>query len=121
MKHKEAKADSVLRIRKRTKAKRSTEEDRVDELEKEVRELKGLNRSLMKQLKKLSKGINRLEFEEALERLDNEQEISEKTKGSKDSGRKCPDCNSKSLNQFELAGRKFERCEVCGYRSGKVN
>lgn len=117
-------ADLAVQTRKRTRAKRkelNEDEQRIEDLEKEVRELKAINRSLMKQLKKLSKGINRLEFEAALERLENEQEESKVyTKRTQESSSMCcPDCGKKDLKITDVAGRKFASCE-CGYRSGRI-
>ena len=108
-----------VRVTKKPSRKALNEdEQRIDELEKEVRELKAINRSLMKQLKKLSKGINRLEFEQALERLEDEQEIGKKIPSNKQQ-KKCPDCGNIGLRETEIAGRRFASCE-CGYRSGRI-
>ncbi len=104
--------------KKRYKRKELNEdEQRIDELEKQLREQKAINRSLMKQLKKLSKGINRLEYEAALERLENEQETSKEIKKPEEK-QACPQCSS-GLRIVDIAGRKFASCE-CGYRSGKL-
>ena len=98
----------------RKKAKR--QDDEVTRLEKEIRELKSINRSLMKQLKKLSKGIHKGEYEEALEEVH--------TRGKKKEERRereCPECaRTGQLREIEIAGRRFERCEHCGYKSGRI-
>lgn len=106
----------VVGSKKKVKTKKlQKEEQYVDQLEKEIRELKYINRSLMKQLKKMSKGINKLEFEQALERLDDEKE---QTKAPR--GKCCPECAGNRLREIEVAGRRFERCEQCGYKSGRI-
>lgn len=92
--------------------KAKKEQDYVEKLELEIRELKSINRSLMKQLKKLSKGIHKQEYEEALEQIVNEPK--------EETGRSCPQCGSKRLKQIEIAGRRFESCNICDYKSGKL-
>lgn len=99
--------------------KAKKEEDYTEKLEKEIRELKSINRSLMKQLKKLSKGINREEFEEALE----EKVITRgKKKEESDRGEpRCPECSrAGEFREITIAGRRFERCEHCGYKSRRL-
>lgn len=91
------------------------EEDEVSKLEKEIRELKSINRSLLKQLKKLSKGINKNLYEEALEEVIDEPK-KDKPKNF------CEHCGKGRLNEIDIAGRKFFRCnnEACGWKSKKV-
>lgn len=104
--------------KKRTKKKKyDKEQEYVNQLEKEIRELKSINRSLLRQIKKLSKGINRLEFEQALERIeDGPQEKPRKRPESK----RCPSCGAVGIREVEVAGRRFESCGSCDYRSGRI-
>lgn len=100
--------------KKRKKAKRhEKEQDQIELLEKEIRELKAINRSLLKQLKKLSRGINKEEYDKAIE------EISEGKKDQDEPShvKKCPECARASLTEFVIAGRLFQRCTVCDYKS----
>lgn len=95
--------------------KSKREDDYVEKLEKEIRELKSINRSLMKQLKKLSKGIHREEYESALEEVH--------TRGKKKQEEpECPNCGKPGgLKEVNIAGRLFQRCTLCEWKSGRVN
>jgi DNA-directed RNA polymerase subunit M/transcription elongation factor TFIIS len=94
-------------------AKKFDSEDRVQQLEKENRELKLLNRSLLKRLKKLDRNASRVE---ELEEEIKEQE--ERAAAKKEEARTaCPKCNKNELTTTTIAGRSFVRCELCGYRS----
>jgi len=98
----------------RKRAKR--QDDEVERLQKQIRELKSINRSLMKQLKKLSKGIHKGEYEEALEEVHTREKKKEERRE-----RECPECaRAGQLREIEIAGRRFERCEHCGYKSGRI-
>lgn len=102
--------------KKRTRAKKHTrEEDYVEKLEKEIRELKAINRSLTRQLKKRSRGINKDAYEEALTEVEN---------GTKEKGRKrepdCPACGKGFIKEFDIAGRVFGRCNVCEHKTGRI-
>jgi len=92
------------------------EEDEVTRLEKEIRELKSINRSLMKQLKKLAKGIHKQEVEEALEKLEDNGPKEKEP----DKSRECPNCGRNGLKEIIVAGRLFHRCDICSYRSGLI-
>lgn len=89
-------------------AKRNREEDELRRLEKEVRELKALNRSLMKQLKKLNRGYYKIR-----EDLDDEDEI----EVEKYTLPICEECGRGELIEITVLNRKFKRCTTCDYRS----
>lgn len=91
------------------------EQDELERLEKENRELKAINRSLLKQIKKLSKGINRQEFEEAMETIEHGP------KKDEPNAKKCPECGRLGLKDVIVAGRLFHRCSICDYKSGRIN
>lgn len=86
--------------------KRHNKEDDVFRLEEENRELKALNRSLLKQLKKKSKGIHR---EYSLD-----PDYKEPKKPIKEEG--CTHCGKGILNKLEVAGRVFKICNLCKHR-----
>lgn len=98
----------MLKKKKRRAKKYEREIDKVSQLEKQVRELKSINRSLMKQLKKLNKSKH--EFEELSLLL---EEVSEDEFESA----KCSNCGKGNLVVTVLAGRQFERCDTCDFRS----
>lgn len=103
-----------VRARKRSK-KTDREQDEITRLEKEIRELKALNRSLMKQLKKLAKGIHREEALEALEKLE------EPTNVQKEEPKNlCEECGRGRLKESIIVGRRFLSCTVCDWKSGRV-
>lgn len=90
------------------------EKDHIEYLEKFVRELKSVNRSLLKQLKKISKGINKEEYENKLDEL----ELSNgKKKERKPEDKKCPECFRGNIIEIDIASRKFQRCSICEYKS----
>jgi hypothetical protein len=91
--------------RKRAK-KFEREKDRIDELEKQVRELKSINRSLLKQLKKLTRSKH--EFENI---LTEEDEI------KLEPVEKCTECGKGNIITVDIVGRVFQRCDVCDWRS----
>ena len=102
----------------RLSKKGDREFDQIEQLEKEIRELKAINRSLLKQLKKISKGIYKEEYEAALEKKGN---VKEKERRLLEPGRECcPDCLTERLIETRVAGRLFRRCETCGWKSGLV-
>lgn len=127
MKQNVVKAHLVQRVsRKRAKRREKDEdEDRIEQLEKEVRELKSINRSLLRQLKKLSKGINKQEYEEALDIIENGSKDEKNNRkgtstGDGGSSSSCPECSREGLREISIAGRKFLRCSVCEYKSGRI-
>lgn len=102
--------------RKKRRAKKQTREDEyVDKLEREVRELKSINRSLLKQLKKIARGIHKEEYERTLEDIGHG-----KKKEDRDDRPTCPQCSSKRIIETSIAGRRFQRCEVCDWKSGRI-
>lgn len=89
---------------------KKNKDDEVTRLEKEIRELKSLNRSLMKRLKKVDKG-----YKEALEKepeFDEAPFIPAKPKT-------CPEC-SQPVAIINIAGRKIEKCTHCTWRTKAV-
>ena len=107
----------TVRARKRSK-KDKREQDIVERLERENRELKAINRSLMKQLKKMAKGINKEEVEQALERLEDNNVQPKKEHEPEEP--LCPECNRKGLKEVIVAGRLFRRCDICSWKSGVI-
>ena len=107
----------AVRTKKRKKAKRyEKEQDQIELLEKENRELKAINRSLLKQLKKLSRGINKEEYDKAIEEINEVKKEPDQSSHVK----KCPECSRASLTEFIIAGRLFERCNICDYKSKAI-
>lgn len=86
-------------------AKKKTE-DEVTRLEEQIRELKSVNRSLMKRLKKVDR-----HYKDVINERDEETPEKEGTK------RTCPHCERGDVTEVDLLGRVFERCTVCDWRS----
>ena len=75
---------------------------------------KGLLREANKQIRELQKELKQHKkqahmFEEFVDDVANDVEIVEKKK-------RCPDCGKGHLDIFEIIGRVFETCKLCGYR-----
>jgi predicted nucleic acid-binding Zn ribbon protein len=88
--------------------KRKQQREKLDELEqlqKEVKELRSINRSLEKEIKKSNKQY-KPEF-------DSEVLLKEEVE---DKRSKCPQCGKGHLISTELGPRKLVRCELCDYR-----
>ncbi len=77
----------------------------------QIRQLQKENKQLNRIIKSLKKQQH-LYHDNKLDDIDDvESEIllPPKTK-------RCPDCCKSNLIEFELIGRKFERCDLCGFR-----
>lgn len=83
-------------------------EDRIEELEEELKQLKATNTALRRRLKKLDSNfkeddyLNETEIEKKYERLTQYN---------------CPDCKKNSMEEVEIAGRIFRKCVDCGKRT----
>lgn len=84
-------------------------EDPVEKLEKEVRELKSINRSLMKRIKKLNRGYRK-------EREEPKKEIEEK---KPEPVAICPECGKGEVISHEILNRTWEECNsaACSWRT----
>lgn len=93
-------------MRVNVRRKKSSEEDYIEKLEKEIRELKSINRSLMKQLKKQSKGVNRRDYKE----YDRDEE--DKVKKNQ-----CFECGKGTIKvSLNIPGREIITCTICDHR-----
>lgn len=98
--------------------KHEREEDELKRLHKEIRELKSINRTLTRKLKKLDKGYTKsIEDEE-----DSKEE--QLTKQISDSEFheiliNCEDCGKGYLKEVNLMGRLFIQCTSCGPKGRK--
>ena len=90
------------------KKKKRTQDDEVDRLQQEVRELKSLNRSLLKRLKKVDRFYH--------ESLEQEEAVVE-AKPVYTTPPKCPKCGIGKMLAVTVVGRSFTRCEDCGHRT----
>ena len=92
--------------------KRKDDEDEISRLEKEIRELKSLNRSLLRRLRKVDKG-----FGEYAKEIDYGKEEEKQKPITTVKRPLCGSCGRSELTDITIAGRCFKRCEVCGWRS----
>lgn len=97
------------------KKKFQREVDEVERLQNENRDLKATNRALLKRLKKVDKEYA-LEIEKANTERAREESYSEQPENRSQS---CVSCGKGNRVIVDLLGRKFEKCTVCDYRSGK--
>lgn len=93
--------------------KRKDDEDEVSKLEKEIRELKSLNRSLLRRLKKVDKGFG--EYAKEIDYGKEEEEHKPTPPPIKQP--LCGSCGRSELTEITIAGRQFKRCEICGWRT----
>ena len=96
-------------------SRKSDREDRLlERLQEENRTLKQINRSLMKQVKKLNRGY--LKFTEA----ETKEEEKEAIKEAKEVAKKiCWDCGTGEYKEIIIMNRRFRKCQDCG-KQGKV-
>jgi hypothetical protein len=91
--------------------KKSEDEDKIEQLEDQVRTLKSINKALIRRLKKLDKKFTYDELEDT----------ETQTKFEVDKPRiklmVCPFCKKNELEVFEIVGRKIGKCNNCGKRT----
>lgn len=87
---------------------RKNRDTEVERLEKEVRDLKSLNRQLTKRLKKIDRQFRKnLELEE--------EELRKPPKREKIVP-DCPACFKGNLMDIELGSKLLRKCNTCAYR-----
>lgn len=98
--------------------KHDRDEEIVDRLERENRELKALNRSLMRRLKKVDKAYRAkqelVEAEEEKVSRREDERAEEKKIGN------CPKCRENDLKEINLGRKVYMTCK-CGYRQAVKN
>lgn len=94
--------------------KKLVEDDEVERLQKEVRELKSLNRSLMKRLKKIDR-----EYAEEIEKANSERAQSEDVPSVQTRRSLCGHCGKGNIVTVDIVGRKFQKCDTCDWKSGR--
>jgi vacuolar-type H+-ATPase subunit I/STV1 len=100
--------------RKKTRARK--DEDPVEKLEKEVRQLKALNRSLQKRLKKIDRQYAKtLELEEESK----EEELKKAQEPNVSHKVPCEHCGKGYVEETNLLGRVFLKCTTCDFKGRK--
>lgn len=94
---------------------RKKQDDEVERLQKEIRELKATNRSMLKRLKKVDR-----EYAEEFEKLKQER-AQEEDYNSRPADRpvNCVHCGKGTIITIDLLGRKFQKCSTCDWKSGR--
>lgn len=88
--------------------KKSEFEDKIEQLQAEIEQLKTTNNALRRRLRKVDSSFNEDDYlndnqiEKKYERLN--QYV-------------CPDCKKRTMEEIELAGRIFRKCDNCGKRT----
>jgi hypothetical protein len=90
-------------------ARKNNKDDENERLYNENRELKKLNRSLLKQLKKKSKGKHRGYQVDIHDEKDEEEFIEIKNL--------CPSCGKSNLREMNLGPKRIKICDLCKFRS----
>lgn len=88
-------------------------QDEVEELEQQIRELKSINRALLRRLKKVDRN-----YKEVFDEKELEDEYRKKAKEEKRVERTCTHCERGELTEIDILGRIFTRCTVCDWKSG---
>lgn len=97
------------------KKKVQREVDEVERLQQEVRDLKATNRSMLKRLKKIDR-----EYAAEIEKAHQERALEEDfTRTEGDRPIPCVHCGKGNIVTIDLVGRKFQRCSVCDWKSGR--
>jgi hypothetical protein len=94
---------------KHPRKKPKLKEDETFRLEEEIRDLKALNRSLLKQLKQRSRGIHKEYNLQPDYREDKKKHIDPD----------CKSCGKGHMKEVDLAGRLFMICSICKHRVKK--
>lgn len=90
-------------------SKHKRTEDTVDRLEREVRSLKSTNRSLLRQLKKLSRGYKKFMVE------DDHKEAHKMVEAV---ARKiCFECSVGEMKEIVVCNRRWRACTHCAHRT----
>lgn len=89
--------------------KKSEDQDRIEFLEEQIRDLKSINKSLVRRLKKIDKKFVYEEFQENEPNLKFDQTTVRL--------KICSFCKKLEVEEFEVAGRKIGKCNSCGKRT----
>jgi hypothetical protein len=89
--------------------KKSEDQDKIESLEEQIRNLKSIIKSLVRKLKKIDKKFVYNELQET--------ETSSKFEDIKKKLKQCPYCKQISIEEFQVAGRKIGKCTSCGKRT----
>lgn len=87
---------------------RKSRDEYVEQLEKQIRELKSVNRQLTKRLRKLDK-----HFRETLEL---EEEVLKVRKPKNEDKFDCPQCKKGILLNTPMGPKVFTKCDNCAYK-----
>lgn len=87
--------------------------DEIEELEQQIRDLKSVNRALLRRLKKVDRN-----YKEAFDSKEIDNEYRKKAKEEERIKRSCTHCERGELTEVNILGRIFTRCTVCDWRSG---
>lgn len=94
---------------------RKKPKDDIERLEQQIRELKSVNRSLLKRLKKLDRNYKEMSDESERSVEDGHKE---KAKEKERAKRPCTHCERGFITEVNIVGRIFFKCTVCDWRSG---
>lgn len=83
-------------------------EDRIEELEEEIKVLKATNASLRRRLKKIDNTFSEDEYLDETQIQKKYESINQHV---------CPSCKKPAMEEIEVADRSFKRCINCGKRT----
>jgi hypothetical protein len=97
---------------------RRRKDDEIERLEQEVRDLKAVNRSLLKRLKKLNRGYRKERGEEKNKgKKPPRQHDTREEETDLPPRRKCPDCETGEVLEVIVLDRRWEECTLCFRRT----
>lgn len=88
--------------------KKSELEDRIEQLESELEELKTTNNALRRRLRKVDSKFNEDDYLEDHQIEKKYERLNQYT---------CPYCKKKTMEEIEIAGRLIRKCDNCGKRT----
>lgn len=90
-------------------ARKRNKDEYVERLERELRDLKSVNRQLMRRLKKVDRQFR--QSEELEDEAQRETEV--RAKPAYD----CRECKQGNLKELDLGTRKYQVCSFCGKKT----
>ncbi len=89
-------------------------DDYLESLEREVKDLKSVNRQLMRRLKKVDRNYKASEELTDKDKQDDDKQVQ---KEAKDRALRCPSCHEGRMLEIVVMNRCLRKCDKCEYRT----
>tara|TARA_R110000868_G_scaffold66014_14_gene197067 strand:- start:2821 stop:3135 length:315 start_codon:yes stop_codon:yes gene_type:complete len=93
---------------------KKNKDDYTESLERDIKQLKALNRQLMRRLKKLDRNFKAIEELTDSERYEDDKEVA---KEEAKAATRCPKCLQGRLVSVTFMNRTLNKCSQCDYRT----